>query len=158
MTAFTTMPESCPALILEFRDAVKEGDGECVCRCWRAMLPHLLASRCTKCSLEALCLQFQVKALLSPHLAHQVLWHRFVNTRGGPGRNIYCDLYTEHMNKLIKGAIACMGASLTEKSLQRAARSVSTMHAYANSLTSSVAYQCQCQPTPLGKTKQMLQK
>ena len=117
------------ALILEFRDAVREGDGERVYCCWHVMLTHFLASRCTKYSLEALRLQFQVKALLSPHLAHQVLWHRFVNTRGGPGRNIACDLYNEHVNKLIKGAIASMGASLTEKSLQRAARSVSTMHA-----------------------------
>ena len=37
--------------------------------------------------LEALRLQFQVKALLSPHLAHQVLWNRLVNTKGGLGRN-----------------------------------------------------------------------
>ena len=117
------------SLILEFRDAVSEGDGERVYRCWRVMLPHFLASRRTKYSLEALRLQFQVKALLPPHLAHQVLWHRFVNTRGGPGRNIQCDLYNEHINKLIKGIIVSMGANLTEKSLQRAARSVSTVHA-----------------------------
>ena len=117
------------ALILEFRDAVSEGDGERVYRCWRVMLPHFLASRRTKYSLEALRLQFQVKALLPPYLAHQVLWHRFVNTRGGPGRNIQCDLHNEHINKLIKGTIVSMGANLTEKSLQRAARSVSTVHA-----------------------------
>ena len=117
------------ALILEFRDAVREGDGERVYRCWCVMLPHFLASKRTKYSLQALRLQFEVKALLSPHLAHQVLWYRFVNTRGGLGRNIQCDLYNEHVNKLIKGTIATMGANVTEKSLQRAARSVSTMHA-----------------------------
>lgn len=117
------------ALILEFRDAVSEADGERVYRCWRVMLPHFLASRRTKYSLEALHLQFQVKALLPPALAHQVLWHRFVNSRGGPGRNIQCDLYNEHINKLIKGIIVSMGANLTEKSLQRAAHSVSTVHA-----------------------------
>ena len=85
------------ALILEFRDAIAEGDGDRVYRCWRVMLPHFLASRWSKYSLEALRLQFQVRAILSPQLAHQVVWDRFVNTRGGIGRNISCDLYNEHI-------------------------------------------------------------
>ena len=116
------------AMITEFRDAWAEGDGERVFRCWRLMLPHFKSSGCTKYSLEALRLQFQVKSLLSPQLAHQVLWDRFVNTRGGPGRNIPCDLYNEHVVRLIKNVITSMGANLTEKALQRAARSVSTLH------------------------------
>lgn len=116
------------ALITEFRDACAEGDGERVFRCWRLMLPYFKSSGRTKYSLEALRLQFQVKCLLSPQLAHQVLWDRFVNTRGGMGRNIPCDLYNEHVVKLIKTVISNMGANLTEKALQRAARSVSTLH------------------------------
>ena len=32
------------ALILEFRDAIAEGDGDRVYRCWCVMLPHFLAS------------------------------------------------------------------------------------------------------------------
>jgi len=76
------------SLVLEFRDACAEGDGERVFRCWRLMLPHFKASGRTKYSLEALRLQMQVKAFLSPQLAHQVMWDRFVNTRGGLGRNI----------------------------------------------------------------------
>ena len=51
-----------------------------------------------------------------------------VNCRGGIGRNIPCDLYNEHVVKLIKGLITNMGPNLTEKALQRAARSVSTLH------------------------------
>ena len=116
------------ALIAEFRDAWAEGDGDRVFRCWRLMLPHFKSSGRTKYSLEALRLQFQVCAVLSPQLAHQVLWDRFVNTRGGPGRNIPCDLYNEHVVRLVKGVITSMGANLTEKALQRAARSVSTLH------------------------------
>ena len=117
------------ALITEFRDACGEGDGERVFRCWQLMLPHFKSSGRTKYSLEALRLQFQVKCILSPQLAHQVLWDRFVNTRGGMGRNIPCDLYNEHVVKLIKSVISNMGANLTEKALRRAARSVSTLHA-----------------------------
>ena len=30
------------------------------------------------------------------------MWHRFVNTKGEIGRNIPCDLYNEHINRLIK--------------------------------------------------------
>ena len=53
---------------------------------------------------------------------------RFVNTRGGAGRNIPCDLYNEHIVRLIKDVISSMGTNLTEKALQRAARSVSTLY------------------------------
>lgn len=117
------------ALVLEFRDACAEGDGQRVFRCWRLMLPHFKAAGRTKYSLEALRLQFQVKAILSPQLAHQVLWDRFVNTRGGLGRNIQNDLYNEHIVKLVKNIITCMGVNLTEEALQRAARSVSMLSA-----------------------------
>ena len=117
------------ALVLEFRDACAEGDGERVHRCWRLLLPHFKASGRSKYSLEALRLQLQVKVLLSPQLAHQVLWDRFVNTRGGLGNNIQMDLYNEHIVRLVKKIIRCMGANLTEKALQRAARSVSTLQA-----------------------------
>jgi hypothetical protein len=116
------------ALITEFKNACERGDGKRIYRCWRIMLPHFKASKRTKYSLEALKLQFQVKCILSPQLAHQVLWDRCVNTRGSMGGNIPCDLYNEHVVKLIKRIISNMGANLTEKALQRAARSVSTLH------------------------------
>ena len=115
------------ALVLEFTDGWAEGDGERAYRCWRLLLPHFKAANHTKYALEALRLQFHVKAVLSPQLAQQILWDRFVNTRGGMGRNIPCDLYNEHVNKLLKHIIASMGANLTAGSLQRAARSVSTL-------------------------------
>ena len=92
------------------------------------MLPHFKSSGRTKYSLEALRIQFQVKSILSPQLAHQVMWDRFVNTRGGRGNNIPCDLHNEHVNKLIKSVIANMGVNLTEKALQRSTRTVSTLH------------------------------
>lgn len=60
-------------VLFEFRDAWTEGDGERVMRCWRLLMQ-----------------------VLSPNLAHQVKWHRFVNTRGDLGINIPCDLYSEH--------------------------------------------------------------
>ena len=116
------------SLVKEFRDAWAEGDGERVLRCWKIFMPHFQAAGCHKYCLEALRLQFQVNGLLPPNLAHQVMWHRFVNIKGGPGRNISCDLHNEHMNKLIKLIISNMGSNLTEASLQRAVRCVSILH------------------------------
>ena len=115
------------SLLIELRDGWSEGDGDRVMRVWKLALPHLQQAKRTKYSLEALRLQFQVHVVLSPNLAHQVKWNRFVNTKGGAGRNVPCDLYNEFANKLIKGIIGNMGSNLTEKALQRAVRSISTM-------------------------------
>ena len=116
------------ALVTEFRDAWAEGDGERIVRCWKLFLPHFKVSGCSKYALEALRLQIQLQ-VLSPNLAHQLKWHRFVNTQGGIGKNIPCDLYNEHVNKLIKTIIQNMGSNLTEQSLQRAVRCVSPLSA-----------------------------
>lgn len=115
------------SLMVEFRDAWAEGDGERILRCWKLFLPHFRASGRTKYALEALRLQLQVNVVLSPNLAHQVKWHRFVNTKGGLGNNIPCDLYNEHVNKQIKRIIQSMGSNLTEASLQRAVRSIAPL-------------------------------
>ena len=52
-----------------------------------------------------------------------------MNIKGGAGRNIPCDLYNEHVNKLIKFMIQNMGSNLTEEALQRAVRCVSPLQA-----------------------------
>lgn len=115
------------SLVMEFRDAWSEGDGERVVRCWRLFMPHFQVAGCRKYCLQAFRLQLQINVILSPNLAHQVMWHRFVNSKGGQGRNIPCDLYNEHVNKLIKLIIQNMGSNLTDASLKRSARSVSTL-------------------------------
>lgn len=121
------------ALIMEVKDAWSEGDGERMVRCWKLLMPHFKAAGHTKYALEALRLQIQINATLSPNLAHQVTWNRFVNIRGGLGKNIPCDLHNEHVNKLLKQIITNMGSNLTEKSLQRAARSVTALDAITES-------------------------
>lgn len=120
------------SLVLNFIDAWAEGDGERVFESWRLFLPHLYVSHRTKYALEALQLQFQIKAVLSPHLSHHIKWDRFVNKDGGEGRNIPCDLQNEHVNKLVKEVIVHMGPNLTENALQRIARSVTTLDAVCN--------------------------
>ena len=105
-------------LALEFTDACDEGDGIRDIRCWRIFLPHFSAGGMTKYSLESLRLQLQL-AVLPPHLVQQLTWGRFVNTHGGLGKNIPCDLHNEHFNKLFKEAIAHMGANFTKEATTR---------------------------------------
>ena len=93
------------SLVIEFCDAWKEGDGMRVMCCWRMFLLHFHASKRYKYALEALRIQFQLK-ILPPHLVHNLTWGRFINTHGGDGHNIPCDLHNEHANKLFKHAIA----------------------------------------------------
>ena len=55
-----------------------------------------------------------------------------MNTNGGLGHNIPCDLHNEHVNKLFKEAISNMGANFTEEaSIRAAARSVSLLERIA---------------------------
>ena len=75
---------------------------------------------------EALRLQLQLLSLPS-QLSMQIKWNRCVNTNGGLGRNIPCDLHNEHINKLFKEIITNMGANLTDEAMRRAARSVTTL-------------------------------
>ena len=84
----------------------------------------------------------QTQAVLSPCLAHHVLWDRFVNTKGGIGRNIPCDQHNEHINKLIKHIITSMGGNLTEEALRRAARSVSTLEALCRQFDKCTGVPC----------------
>lgn len=90
-----------------------------------------------KYALEALRLQMQVQAVVSPHLAHHILWDHFINTRGGAGRNIPCDLHNEHVNKLINHIITNMGGNTTEEALSRAARSITTLELLCNKVDRS---------------------
>ena len=62
-------------------------------------------------------MQFQL-ATLSPSLSHHLKWGSFVvNTHGGLGRNIPCDLFNEHMNKLFREIINSMGANMTASAI-----------------------------------------
>lgn len=62
---------------------------------------HKTSNR-TNYSIEVFSLQIY---LLSPQLAHQQLWSRFINTRGREGHNVPCDLHMEHLNRVLKDCI-----------------------------------------------------
>lgn len=55
------------------------------------------------------------------------MWGRCLNTHGGAGHNLPCDLHNEHVNRHFKDIFGDMGANFTEKANTTAARSVSTL-------------------------------
>ena len=114
------------ALATEFLDGWSEGDGVRVLRCWKVFLLHFYTDRRTKYAFESLRVQLQL-ASLPPHLVSQITWDRFVNTHGGSGRNIPCDLHNEHINCLFKEIVGNMGSNFTQEASTKAARAVSSL-------------------------------
>ena len=111
----------------EFVDAIREGDGLRVLRCWRFFLPLFKSSNRKNYAIEALNLMVQYHYTLPPRQAEQLLWSRFVNTVGWAGHNISCDLHMEHLNRNCKTAVGALGANVTKKSLIRTGKCIGTL-------------------------------
>jgi L1 cell adhesion molecule like protein len=117
---------SLALFMFEFKDAIKEGDGERVHRVWKYLLLLYRESGRTKYALEALNLHFQHYGL-PPHIAFEIKWSRFVNSNGGRGKNISCDLHMEHLNRALKTSILGLGANISDKSVTRSANCLRTV-------------------------------
>ena len=112
---------------LEYSDAIKEGDGLRVLRCWRYMLLIFKATGRTNYSIEAFILLAQYHFLFSERQKHQLLWGRFINVHGLPARNIPSDLLMEHFNRLCKETLNGLGANKTEKALVRVGKALGAL-------------------------------
>lgn len=104
---------------MEFNDAVREGDGNRICRCWQYFLLIFKATQRKNYAVEAFTLLAQLNFLFSPRMAAQLKWSRTINTHGRAGKNISCDLHMEHLNCLCKGSIAGLGSNISDKTVQR---------------------------------------
>ena len=111
-----------------FHDAWREGDGERLLRCWKFLLLHFKGNGRTKYAVEAVRLISQTSALLSPRKAHQLIWNRTCNPKGGHGNNIPLDLQNEFMNRLFKDSINTFPSNITTSSVDRSAQSVKQVH------------------------------
>ncbi|KAL5475266.1 hypothetical protein EMCRGX_G027343 [Ephydatia muelleri] len=111
-------------LLLEFKDAVREGDGTRVIRCWKYFLIIFRVTGHKNYCLEALHLLTQYYFTLPPQYAEQMVWGRFVNSNGGQGNNISADLHMEHLNRLLKDAISLLGANKTPQAILRTSKAL----------------------------------
>ena len=71
-----------------FTDAICKGDGDRVFQWWKFLLILYKSSRKKNYACEAMAFLAHYQFVLSPRLAHQLLWSRFINMHGKPGRNI----------------------------------------------------------------------
>jgi len=128
-------------LVLNFWDAISEGDGDRVFRCWKFFLMYLKhqGGSASKYSLEALYLVFQVHALLSPRSAQRLIWNRFVKNKPGLGGNIPLDLQLEFYNKSVKEATKKLGPSASRKSIDRICCSLGITTTLMNNFDSSLS-------------------
>ena len=106
---------------MEFRDAIKEGDGYRILRCWRYFLMLFKETNRSNYSGEAFSLLAQYHFLLSPRAAMQLIWNRTINVHGHAGKNVSCDLHMEHLNREAKGGIAGIRSNLAD---QRVGKSI----------------------------------
>ena len=106
-------------LFRNFSDAVSEGDGQRIIRCWKFFLMFLKgdAQRSSKYALEGLNIMCQIYALLSPRDAHRLVWNRSVKAKNGVGGNIPLDLALEHYNRVLKQIIKNMGPNASNERL-----------------------------------------
>ena len=102
--AYSSETLSLGLLFLEFKDGIREGDGDRVMR-----------------------VLSQYHLTLPPRLAEQLKWSRFINTHGSAGHNISCDLHMEHLNKIAKVAVDGLGANKSEKAITRVGKAIGTM-------------------------------
>ena len=117
---------------------MKEGDERRVERCWKYLLPIFKTSDKRNYSGEVLRMVYSYHYILSPCQAQQLLYSRFVNTHGVPGRNIAAELHTEHLNCACKDSIRGLCANKTKKSIKRIGKAqgplMSIMSNYDNSI------------------------
>ncbi len=104
-------------LFLNFSDAITEGDGLRILRCWKFFLMFLKANGASSCkyALEGMHLISQVYAILSPRDAHRLIWNRFVKAKPGVGGNIPLYLALEHFNRVLKEVIRKMGPNASNQ-------------------------------------------
>ena len=105
-----------------FSDAIHEGDGERLLRCWKFFMLHFKEDSCSKYAIEAFNLIGQVNATLTPQMAHKLIWNRTCNVRGGEENNIPLDLQNEHLNRTFKDDINTFGANVSDRSVSRSSK------------------------------------
>ena len=111
-------------LLTEFNDAVHEGDGTRIIRCWRYFLLLFRANNRSNYAIEAFVVLFQFDFLLPPRLARQLALSRTINTHGRAGKNVSCDLHMEHLNREAKNVLSGLGSNITDAAVIRVGKAL----------------------------------
>ena len=107
-------------LLLEFRDAIHEGDGNRITTFYKFLMPFFFAINHPKYAIE--CFRYWSAVSTnhaSPTVAAQVKWSRFVNIHGKLGHNVPVDFHMEQLNKVLKRLLLGLGANCNKDSMVR---------------------------------------
>lgn len=118
----------CGLLFLNIIDAIKEGDGNRLMRCYKVVLLFMYKFKHIKYAYILLLLFAKLYALLPEKEAESLIHNRFVNKKGKKGGNIPLDLHMEHFNLFLKTLLQAMGGKITEAAAQRCARSMTVLN------------------------------
>ena len=121
-------------LFLNLIDAIKEGDGLRVVRCYKFVLLFEYKFRHTKYAYLLLHFFANIYSLLSEKDAFLLVHNRFLSKKGGKGKNIPLDLHMEHLNLDLKKLLKSMGGKITEAASQRYARSLTVFNTIMDSI------------------------
>ena len=120
-------------LLLEFKDAIREGDSSRILRCWKVLLLYYRSAQHTNYASEAFHFIAQVTAMESQRTATQLLESRVVNITGKEGHNVPVDMHMEHLNRTLKGYAAGVGANISSDSIIQLGKSLNGMMAVTES-------------------------
>ena len=110
-------------LFIDFKDAVKEGNGARLATLHKELLSHFKAlPGFNNYAIEMLINIVQNDVFLSESEAHQCIWASTVNWTGGAGKNIEIDLLQENRNKSLKKSIKSMGSNKTDNAINKSSR------------------------------------
>ena len=123
---------SIGSIFLEYADGIREGDGDRVIRCWRYLMLIFHNANRFNYAKEAVHLLYQYQYQLSPKQAEQLIYNRFINTSGIPGRNIAADHHMEHLNRSVKSGIAALGPNKCETTIIRLGKAIGTIDPIIN--------------------------
>ncbi|KAK3755179.1 hypothetical protein QZH41_010699 [Actinostola sp. cb2023] len=108
-------------LLMQMNDTEKEGDGERAMRNNKLLLLMFRTGRHgKKYAFEMLRMISKVKCQLTEQMSVRNIHGRFVNWKGGKGKNCANDLKQEHLVKFTKKLVRGMGAQKTEQAINRA--------------------------------------
>lgn len=127
-------------LYLNYKDAIREGDGPRIINTWKCLLPIFIASGRRNYSVEILLALYNYYFVLTPRQASQLVWSRFVNTQGLPGHNKPLDLHMEHLNRICKGCISGLGANKTAKAISRIGNAIGPLQEVLDNFDTGVLH------------------
>ena len=117
-------------LLLNMKDACKEGDGERNLIHQKILLSVFKSiDSYSKYAHEMFYALLYTECLLTPRLSEEFKWGYFSNWRGGKGRNMEDDMAQEISNRLSKDIARRMGANKTVESISKMSRATNGIKA-----------------------------